>query len=585
MIQKSKTLDFIQKQIPGNILENYPRFVDFLLAYYEWLTKEDNPYNVVKYHLNRLAFEESIDTYINLMKNEYLSDMPEEVISDKELFIRWSKKFNLARGSHASYKLLFNMLYDDDKMEIYLPKDNILKTSDGTWIANESKIQITYKPTNLEDFQFKRIFQEIPIYGDIIKYVSADVETVRTKYVGSYILTELSISNIEGEFDPDYPIFTDLGVEEYLVPTIVRFEINDGGQYYQVGQRLEIENVDFYYINRTATENGIFDTRTTSFFNKTDLILKVNDVIIDESEFSFDGRNIVYQNISIGDDIKVDIPAYQGYIIVDRVDENGGVLEIDVLDLPVGCACGSSLAPTTIGENLDAIIRKGYVKKVKGYFKDTRGHLSSNMYLQDSFYYQNYSYVIKTSVDFDKYGDVVKQVLHPAGFLMIGQMSIINIIELILKYYEVTIEIPPLKLDEIIHKYGLGPNYQFVNKLGKRSSIRLYNKYHIDKKDYRFVNGENGYNLESMYLLDRVFEKPRFKEIDPTLPYDGFFEEDYIDSNYIFDTAFDYEYPYLRGWMHKDNWVDYFNYIEQEYTHETESGIQYFETGYVVETL
>jgi len=37
--------------------------------------------------------------------------------------------------------------------------------------------------------------------------------------------------------------------------------------------------------------------------------------------------------------------------------------------------------------------------------------------------------------------------------------------------------------------------------------------------------------------------------------------------------------------MSKSNAADYFLYVPQEYTEETESGIQYFETGYTSKEL
>ena len=551
MSKKPTTLDLIEQQIPSHILEQYPRFVDFLLAYYEWLTKEDNPYSKIKYHLDKLAFDQSVDEYLSMMKNEYLTDMPEEVITDKEMFIKWSRKFNLARGSHASYKLLFNMLYGDETAEIYLPKDNILKTSDGTWISGESLIQLTYSPTNQEDFQFQRIFQEIPVYGDIVRKVFADVQSVRTKYVGRYVLTELSISNIEGEFDPTFPVFTDLGVQEYIVPTVTGFDIQDAGQYYQIGQRLEIDNLDKYCVTRTIEQAGLFDTRTTSFYQVDDMIVEVNGSQIASSEYTFDGRFVSSSLFTLGSEVSVSIPAYQGYIVVDRIDELGGVLAIDVLDLPVGCAQGLNVVSTGLGVGLNATIKSGLTKSVKGYYRDNKGHLSSNMYLQDSFYYQNYSYVIKTQVDFDKYGDVVKELLHPAGFLMIGQISIVNMIELILVYVESSVRVPTVIGDDMIHKYGMGTNWKFIAWLKENRSHRVYPNTYKSTLDQDFLYGEDGYNLESIFLSQ----------------------------------LFEYEYrPPKKGWMDKIGFSDYHVYFgQQDYSNDPESGMTYAETGYVME--
>ena len=57
-----------------------------------------------------------------------------------------------------------------------------------------------------------------------------------------------------------------------------------------------------------------------------------------------------------------------------------------------------------------------------GYFKDTRSMLSSNKYLYDGEYYQNFSYVIRASRTLDTYVDVLKKIVHPAGNAVFGDI-------------------------------------------------------------------------------------------------------------------------------------------------------------------
>jgi len=59
-------------------------------------------------------------------------------------------------------------------------------------------------------------------------------------------------------------------------------------------------------------------------------------------------------------------------------------------------------------------------------YTSTDGFLSDRKYLQDSFYYQDFSYVIKTGQNVDKWRDVVKKLLHPAGFAFFGQINILS---------------------------------------------------------------------------------------------------------------------------------------------------------------
>lgn len=55
------------------------------------------------------------------------------------------------------------------------------------------------------------------------------------------------------------------------------------------------------------------------------------------------------------------------------------------------------------------------------------GFLSDNKYIQDSYFYQDFSYVIKTSQTIERWRDIVKKLLHPAGFAFFGQINIVSI--------------------------------------------------------------------------------------------------------------------------------------------------------------
>lgn len=66
------------------------------------------------------------------------------------------------------------------------------------------------------------------------------------------------------------------------------------------------------------------------------------------------------------------------------------------------------------------VIKKG-IGVGRGYWSTTRGHLNSNKYIQDSYYYQDYSYELKISKSFDKYKDIIYQSFHISGTELFGQ--------------------------------------------------------------------------------------------------------------------------------------------------------------------
>jgi len=535
------------------------------------------------------------------MKKEYLTGIPEDVLLDKELFIKFSKNFNLARGSRYSYKFLFSVLFDENDTEFYLPKDNILRTSDGTWITDQSKLIVTNSNGNVKGFNFSRITQEKEVFPGIFEYARADVENARNLYSGRYNLIELTATNIEGTFDKEFQIESESGNKEWLVDSISSFDISNAGTNYKAGTRIDLASAP-YTITRDADESGSFDTRVTTQFKKEEIIsYTINGS--STTTYDYDGRTITDSDISAGDTIQIQIPSFPGYIIIDEVSTNDrSIIEFSILEVPIGISEDRSIAIDSVGgSSFSGTVISGLVSPVLGYYDTNRGHLSSNMYLQDGFYYQEYSYVIKTFQDLDSYNTVVQEALHPAGFQMFGNIKIINLIEILIalkseiqNFLNYQIEEQPI--------YSLGANYSFFDRLKGGLSERLYKLYHFDDKPelnyntyvneniFRFDN-DMAQGVESIYMVDGIilnvddyvlsnkydlFDDTRKRNF--TFDDQGYVLQDLSSEYFSLKQPFDLDD--IKGWLTKHYLQDYYLYIPQEYTEETDGGVQYFETGY-----
>ena len=62
-----------------------------------------------------------------------------------------------------------------------------------------------------------------------------------------------------------------------------------------------------------------------------------------------------------------------------------------------------------------------------GRYIDTKGFLSWNNRLQDNFYYQEFSYVVRVSEMLNKYRNVIKSLVHPAGVKLFGDYIISSV--------------------------------------------------------------------------------------------------------------------------------------------------------------
>ena len=559
--------DNIISQIPSHIIEKYPNFVSFLEAYYEWMSQEGNPYHAIREHLSHLDFNNSIDDFISAMKNEYLVDTPDSILLDKELFIKWSKKFNIYRGSHQSYKFLFKLLYGEQNTEIYLPKENILKTSDGVWINNEFRMLITNSGGSIQDFELSRIVQERELFPNVFEYAYANVESVKNKYSGQYNLIELTISNIVGTFKDGYQINPEGKTKkEWLLPTIGSFNIESGGSGYQEGLEIKFsEELSPYKVTVEADKDGLVDSRVSGFFNESQLNVLINGTVL--SDFRFDNRNITSSQILVGDIIQIEFPPYVGYMSIDSVSQKDirSIINISILDSPIGISSDYYLKVSgqEAGSGFVGVANGGqYSSPIAGYYQGNKGQLSSNMYLQDNYYYQEYSYAVKTQKDIDDYGSIIKEIIHPAGFELFGYMQIIQIIQIIIGLVESEYtQIIPFKT-ESRSKYSLGANYSFFDKFKHGLSKRLYILSNFQDK-----------SMTTGYVYNTIMGYPE---------YDSSYnlEDDTLSKTIIDGKSFVVN---SDGWMTKHNLQDYFLYIPQNYSNEVESGITYFEQGYISE--
>jgi hypothetical protein len=135
----------INKQVPEFVREEYPVFISFLEAYYEFLeNKQGTQKNDLITKSKELKYisdvDDSIDEFEEQFLNSYATFLPKNTEIDKALLIKNILPLYLSKGSEKSFKLLFRMLFGNE-LEINYPKNNVLRASDGKWeVENAVKV-------------------------------------------------------------------------------------------------------------------------------------------------------------------------------------------------------------------------------------------------------------------------------------------------------------------------------------------------------------------------------------------------------------------------------------------------------------
>ena len=142
-----KTSILVNRQVPEFVRDEYPTFVTFLEAYYQFLEGSANTgisANNLVSTAKTLRDIRDVDTSLNEFEtnfyNTYGTLIPLEVQADKALLFKHLVPLYKAKGSDASFKLLFQLIFGVD-IDLVLPKNNVLKASSSNWqIDNKLRI-------------------------------------------------------------------------------------------------------------------------------------------------------------------------------------------------------------------------------------------------------------------------------------------------------------------------------------------------------------------------------------------------------------------------------------------------------------
>ena len=120
-----------------------------------------------------------------------------------------------------------------------------------------------------------------------------------------------------------------------------------------------------------------------------------------------------------------------GTIISTTLSYNGSGYKIPpIISVQTANGSGAILSTTvtefnTFSEVSGRVYKSGEGKGL-GYWSTTRGFLNSDKYIQDSYFYQDFSYQIKVATQLSKYKDILYNTFHTAGSALFGQYQVIT---------------------------------------------------------------------------------------------------------------------------------------------------------------
>jgi hypothetical protein len=119
-------------------------------------------------------------------------------------------------------------------------------------------------------------------------------------------------------------------------------------------------------------------------------------------------------------------------VIIDSVDAQGRPTKVRIFSSGSGFEAEKFTATitSTSGSNCVLSFTTGAITSIQEGFQNRQGMLSDVNKLQDNYYYQNYSYVLRSKVPSVNWMTMVKNTVHPAGMAIFSELLIRSTLEL-----------------------------------------------------------------------------------------------------------------------------------------------------------
>lgn len=125
--------------IPEHIRTGGGNLESFLEAYFEWLQSSKNqPGHVINTLLENRDIDEAAEEFIEYLQREFATSIPQQIQADPRKLYKQVNDIYRSKGSIPSYEALFNLLFND-QIELYYPRVDLLKPSDGKWDQTQNR--------------------------------------------------------------------------------------------------------------------------------------------------------------------------------------------------------------------------------------------------------------------------------------------------------------------------------------------------------------------------------------------------------------------------------------------------------------
>lgn len=554
----------LNELLPRQLRESNVTFVQLLEEYYAFLSQEKNPSYVIDRIIAEHDLDRVFDpAYLTKIKYEIAKSIPTNRYLQKAFLLKRIIEIYNLRGNHESIKFFFRVFFGDD-VQIYNPWERVFKPSMGKWTQRHRLVVVLYygneedfrlntirqvDPSGIANAQadvlevrsyshrgltyFVIDLQEDSILGTFTQ--ENFIRSIDNKIFGRVVRTLSDIRIINGGYN--YSIGDTIEIQGADSPFVANIS--------KVGPLGEI--LDFTIKTRGISSSiKYFDRQFSGMPQPSDVpLLSMIYVEGDLIETENTGRLLlrglgtptfeytILPNRALSERLEVDkvnehkVYPFPARVAISGINTSRGIEVLTIESLDKNRLLTYDYSPITQEEwdtkytqlNPQNSVPLQFYSKTKnavnaaelqfefspyyvteGEYETEHGTPSGYSVLQDSFYYQIFSYEIDSSVQVVEWRNQLDDFIHPAGFKGFGLLN--------LKTEESL-------ADELLHAIDVNPAFEFP-KVVSNDSMQIDTMINMSTQSYNGAIEDIGPYFAEDYAEGASFAMDLIYTIDET---------------------------------------------------------------------
>ena len=437
----STLIPVLANKLPEFVRDNYPNFVQYVRDYLAWLEEDDNFLGIVNAWRNNMEPSIAAEPYLDAMLADLGFVSGQNLAIDKPLLIHLLKDFYLSRGTEASFRFLFRMLFNAD-VEIRYPREQMLVPSYAEY-GERHFIFTTANNISMLNFQDLVVYvrENGGTLTGLTSKVKASIENIQIVHGSGTPYFRIEILRPNFEFIVEEPVTVvsgDYVITEFVQP-VLDIEVVNPGYAYKTGEVIQVTGAKlngnaFIESTRKGGITGINVIAPGANYEVGDLIVARSD----DDGFGFsakvtevgpEGGIEAYKIINEGYNYASIPELYSESTVLATLEgtsDDVGAIQTIKMENPF---VDFDLTNITISseEGSGAVLQAKVVTRwTTRDWTDRKGFLAESSTLIDSDKVQQFSYTIVSPISAKQYNEFVNEYLHPVGYIKTSSYEIVS---------------------------------------------------------------------------------------------------------------------------------------------------------------